>query len=247
MQLGAATCLSPRARECCSPQAPPCRSASSSPASRSRPPNVKTSKAAAEPVAAVLVHHDTDRYDLTVTTAHGSAVIHTTSSHLFWDPVRHSWVKAAALRHGSYLRAPAGAAVTVLGGYNATRTTGWMWDLTVANDHDFYIDTVAGSVLVHNCGPDLDELSASGSDPDPNDAGGNLSRAGRAFAKHANLLPSVSGGPAALNEAGQNAFDEILTNPDAVQQSVTAGNFVGGLRFIAFDGLGAAFDSNNTF
>ena len=26
-----------------------------------------------------------------------------------------------------------------------------MWDLTVASDHDFYVDTVAGTVLVHNC------------------------------------------------------------------------------------------------
>ncbi len=26
-----------------------------------------------------------------------------------------------------------------------------MWDLTVAGDHDFYVDTVASAVLVHNC------------------------------------------------------------------------------------------------
>lgn len=27
-----------------------------------------------------------------------------------------------------------------------------MWDLTIPGDHDFYIDTVAAPVLVHNCG-----------------------------------------------------------------------------------------------
>ncbi len=45
--------------------------------------NVKTGKTSAEPVTAVLVHHDTDLYDLTVSTARGSVVILTTSSHLF--------------------------------------------------------------------------------------------------------------------------------------------------------------------
>jgi hypothetical protein len=26
-----------------------------------------------------------------------------------------------------------------------------MWDLTIPGDHDFYIDTIAAPVLVHNC------------------------------------------------------------------------------------------------
>ncbi|MFY9888586.1 MAG: Hint domain-containing protein [Streptosporangiaceae bacterium] len=209
--------------------------------------NVKTGKTQAEPVAAVLLHHDTNLYDLTVKTAQGIAVIGTTGSHLFWSPSSHRWVKAASFRHGSYLQTLRGTRLGVVGGFTPSSTAGWMWDLTVASDHDFYVDTVVGAVLAHNCGPSLDDLSGSGRDPDPNDAGGNLSRAGRAFAKHANLFPSVSGGPAALNEAGQNALDEILTNPSAVQQSVTAGNFVGGMRFITPDGIGAVFDSNNTF
>jgi hypothetical protein len=29
-----------------------------------------------------------------------------------------------------------------------------MWDLTIANDHDFYIHTVASDILVHNCPED---------------------------------------------------------------------------------------------
>jgi hypothetical protein len=44
-----------------------------------------TGKNQAETVTAVLLHHDTDLYNLTVKTSHGTQVIHTTSSHLFWD------------------------------------------------------------------------------------------------------------------------------------------------------------------
>ena len=42
---------------------------------------------------------------------------------------------------------------TVLGGWIPAQRDGWMWDLTVPgnNDHDFYIDTIATAVLVHNC------------------------------------------------------------------------------------------------
>src|ERR1700684_705450 len=125
-----------------------------------------------------------------------------------------------------------------------------MWDVTVPrnNDHDFYVETAAASVLVHNSScPNLDDLSASGQQPDPADAGGNLTRAGRAFAKHANLFPPVSGGPATLNEAGQNALDEILTNPDTVIRGISKGNFAGGQYFVGPNGIGAAFDAGGVF
>ena len=102
--------------------------------------NAKTGKTQAEPVTAVLLRHDTDLYDLTVKTAHGSAVIHTTSSHLFWAPTTGRWIKAAALKHGTHLRTPGTGSVTVLGGSAPRQAAGWMWDLTVASDHDFYID-----------------------------------------------------------------------------------------------------------
>jgi Pretoxin HINT domain len=115
--------------------------------------NVKTGKTSPEPVTAVLVHHDTNRYDLTVKSAHGTAVIQTTSSHLFWDTTSHRWVKASALKYEDNLRTSGGATATVLGGYVPADTSGWMWDLTVpgGNDHDFYVDTAAAAVLVHNC------------------------------------------------------------------------------------------------
>jgi hypothetical protein len=66
--------------------------------------NTKTGETRAEPVAAVLVHHDTDRYDLAVRTRHGTAVIDTTRNHLFWDVTKDRWVKAGALKYGEHLR-----------------------------------------------------------------------------------------------------------------------------------------------
>jgi RHS repeat-associated protein len=112
--------------------------------------NTRTGKTSAEIVSAVLVHHDTDRYDLTIKTGHGTAVIHTTSTHLFWDATRHRWVKAATLAHHDDLRGANGVTVTVMGGYVPAHAAGWMWDLTIARDHDFYVVTMAAAILVHN-------------------------------------------------------------------------------------------------
>jgi hypothetical protein len=113
--------------------------------------NVKTGTTQAEAIAAVLVHHDTDLYDLTIKTGSRTAVIDTTSNHSFWDASNHRWVKAAALRYGTRLRAPTGATAVALGGWAPRDSAGWMWDLTIPGDHDFYIDTAAAPVLVHNC------------------------------------------------------------------------------------------------
>jgi hypothetical protein len=116
--------------------------------------NTKTGKTTAETVAAVLVHYDTNRYDLRVRTARGPAVIGTTRSHLFWDQDTNRWVKAAALKHGTHLRVPGRGTVTVADGHAPRNATGWMWDLTVPGDHDFYVQATTTAILVHNddCG-----------------------------------------------------------------------------------------------
>ncbi|HCU93519.1 MAG TPA: hypothetical protein DHU96_12635, partial [Actinobacteria bacterium] len=120
--------------------------------------NIRTGKTRAEPVAAVLVHHDTDRYDLKIRDHGKTSVIGTTSSHLFWvsgtGGHRGGWVKAGALRYGTHLRTPSGSdGATALGGWIPEQRDGWMWDITVpgGGDHDFYIDVIHTAVLVHNC------------------------------------------------------------------------------------------------
>ena len=113
-----------------------------------------TGKTRAETVTAVLVHHDTDRYDLKIRAGRRTRVIDTTSNHLFWDASTGRWVKAGALKYGTHLRTPGGGTATVLGGYTPKTTTGWMWDLTITPSHDFYVQTAATAILVHNdCGP----------------------------------------------------------------------------------------------
>jgi hypothetical protein len=79
--------------------------------------NTHTGKTSAESVTAVLLRHDTDRYDLTIKTGSGTAVIHTTRSHLFWDRDTQRWVKAGALKYGTHLRTP--------GSVSAQTTCAW--------------------------------------------------------------------------------------------------------------------------
>lgn len=116
--------------------------------------DTKTGKTSAQTVTAVLVNHDTDLYDLKVKTAEGTAIIHTTRSHLFYDLSQHRWVTTSHLRRGDRLGAPSGRTrVTAVGGYTPANHDGWMWDLSVpgGNDHNFYIDTIAAPILVHSC------------------------------------------------------------------------------------------------
>jgi len=115
--------------------------------------NTKTGKTQAEMVAAVLVHHDTDRYNLAVTEHGKTSVIHTTANHLFWVPYLDKWVHTNKLLKNERLKAPNGATVTVAGGTVPKQRDGWMWDLTVPgnNDHDFYVAVATTAVLVHNC------------------------------------------------------------------------------------------------
>jgi RHS repeat-associated protein len=112
--------------------------------------NTKTGKTQAEPVTAVLVHHDTNLYNLTIRTSRGTAVIDTTRNHLFWDRSVHRWVKAAALKHGTFLSTASSGPAVVSMGHNALTRSGWMWDLTVTPDHDFYVAAASATVLVHN-------------------------------------------------------------------------------------------------
>jgi RHS repeat-associated protein len=132
--------------------------------------NTKTGKTEAEPVTAVMLHYDTDLYDLKVRAQGKTTVIDTTSNHLFWVPGSGGqagrWVKAGALKYGTHLRTSVGGSALVLGGAAARQQDGWMWDITVPgdNDHDFYVRTASTGVLVHNCGGLLASLKDTAGD-----------------------------------------------------------------------------------
>jgi RHS repeat-associated protein len=114
--------------------------------------NTKTGKTQPEAIYAVLVHHDTDLYNLRVRTGNRTAVIYTTANHLFWDPYQHQWMTSNKLSKGEHLKTPDGATVTVVGGTTPKQHDGWMWDLAVPgnNDHDFYVAAGTSGILVHN-------------------------------------------------------------------------------------------------
>lgn len=129
-----------------------------------------TGRSGPQTVQAVLVNHDTDLLDLTITnTAGESALVHTTERHPFYSPSRAQnpvrglsalttpsqanepgWTDAADLRSGDGLYTPNGDAAQVK---TVTPVEGdaHMWDLTIQDTHTFYVTTTAAPVLVHNC------------------------------------------------------------------------------------------------
>ena len=115
--------------------------------------------------------HDTDLYDLKVRANGRTAVIDTTSNHLFWVPGADGssgrWTRPEPSSMAPTC-APHPAAAIAAGGYTPHTAIGWMWDLTVPgnNDHDLYVipgqpvgnddtyhvvGTSTAAVLVHNC------------------------------------------------------------------------------------------------
>ena len=107
------------------------------------------------------------------------------------------------------------------------------------------VDAIQGAFGGVEGAASMGQLAESGMELDPADAGGQLTRAGRAYAKAGELFGPTSGGPAAINEAGQNALLEILNNPSIVE-AMEGGRFDGGLRVVAPDGIGAVFSPDGT-
>ena len=131
-----------------------------------------TGKLTVQTVTATWVNHDTDLMDLAVSVGGTTSVIHATQHHLFWDVTRQKWVEADQLIDGDELRTDSGVNATVA---STTIVLGAadMWDLTVANDHDFYIATTVANFLVHNCPTDQSRGSTGRTTP----GGTNESRA----------------------------------------------------------------------
>ena len=106
-------------------------------------------------VTAVHVNVDTDLTDVSIQTAAGIAVLHTTANHLFWDDTERRWVPASELKPGHSLRTDAGqsATVTKVSEFSASKQ---MRDLTISDFHTYYVLAGQTPVLVHNCGETMD-------------------------------------------------------------------------------------------
>lgn len=134
----------------------------------------ETGHRSSELVEAVLVDHDTDLLDLTITNpADVASVVHTTAKHPFYSTGRAQsasseisglaattgapsrpaaeWVDAKDLRSGDRLTTPFHDSVAHVAGSTPVFGAADMWDLTVANTHAFFVATLTAAVLVHNC------------------------------------------------------------------------------------------------
>ncbi|MCL4684877.1 hypothetical protein KJ059_09005 [Myxococcota bacterium] len=98
---------------------------------------------------------------------------------------------------------------------------------------------------------DLDRLSAAVGRPDPSDASGELTRAGRQLTKQGgregSIFPNPRGNKQAINRQAQEIVDEILTNPKTVRQQSFRGRFGGTTEFTGPDGRGLVFDKEGSF
>lgn len=81
-----------------------------------------------------------------------SGVLISTDTHPFWVAGDiNAWVEAADLKRGMWLRTSAGTYVQISAIRTWTTDSQRVHNLTVANLHTYYVETVDTSVLVHNC------------------------------------------------------------------------------------------------
>lgn len=177
--------------------------------------DTRTGKTQPETVAAVLVHHDSDLYDLKIKASGRTSVIDTTRNHLFWNPGTGGqggrWVKAGVLRYGDHLRTSGGGYATVTGGWTPEDTYGWMWDLTIPgnSDHDFYIAAGDATVLVHNDNGDKCKTAQDAAN-DALEGGQTRGAASRlTLPDGGDSITDVSGSPRSINPDMQSALDSV--------------------------------------
>jgi hypothetical protein len=94
---------------------------------------------------------DTELADVTVAAAGGGrGTLRTTRHHPFWNATTRQWTGAGDLRSGTSLLSAGRRGVTVkdVKRYGGAR---WMYNLTVADLHTYYVVAGRTPVLVHNC------------------------------------------------------------------------------------------------
>ncbi|MET9346695.1 ricin-type beta-trefoil lectin domain protein [Streptomyces termitum] len=87
-----------------------------------------------------------------------TAELTATDGHPFWVPALGEWIDATDLTAGQWLRTSAGTyiQITSIERWTAQNTT--VHNLTVGDLHTYYVVAGATPVLVHNCGPSVDDV-----------------------------------------------------------------------------------------
>ncbi|MDQ1006442.1 RHS repeat-associated protein [Streptomyces sp. V4I23] len=84
--------------------------------------------------------------------------ITSTASHLFWLPDYGTWDEAADLESGMWLQTASGTWVQITA-VDTSHRTERVHNLTVEGVHTYYVVAGGTSVLVHNCGPDAEDVA----------------------------------------------------------------------------------------
>ncbi|GAA3788283.1 hypothetical protein GCM10022403_023450 [Streptomyces coacervatus] len=133
--------------------------------------NPKTGKhQGARTVQHVWINHDHDLLDLTIRTEDGgTATLHTTANHPFWNDTTHTWVAAGKLHHGDALNTATNDHAYVVT-TQPTIGAANRWNLTVQQLHTYYVVAGGVPILVHNTNcPDFDTSGLGSDNPTPSD------------------------------------------------------------------------------
>lgn len=143
--------------------------------------DIATGKVRTQAVTRVMTNHDADLLDITVSNGRSTSVVHTTANHPIWSTTRHAWVRADQLTTTDQLRSVKAGPVVRVASLQATPGAQTRWDLTVAHDHNYFITTTAGTILVHN-----NSCSIAG-----NGAGGDASAVTKTFQTYTKVHPDT--------------------------------------------------------
>ena len=121
---------------------------------RVRATDPETGRTVAEPVMALI--DGNGQKHLVQITVRGNGgkrakarTVTATDGHPFWEPKRRKWVTAGDLKPGMWLRTSAGTWTQVAAVRTYTRV-GHVYNLTVDNEHTYYVFAGDAPVLVHN-------------------------------------------------------------------------------------------------
>ncbi|MGW5846550.1 polymorphic toxin-type HINT domain-containing protein [Streptomyces sp. NPDC055254] len=122
----------------------------------------ETGETATKAVSATIIGEGSkDLVEVTVDTdgdaGSATAEVSATDGHPFWVPELGEWVDAAHLEPGNWLQTGAGTLVQVSMVKRWTQQA-TVHNLTVSDIHTYYVLAGATPVLVHNCGPSVDDV-----------------------------------------------------------------------------------------
>ncbi|WP_189971955.1 scabin-related ADP-ribosyltransferase [Streptomyces violascens] len=146
----------------------------------------QTGKTSKRQVSALIITEG-DKYlnELAITTKDGPKKVTATREHPFWVPSEHRWVRAGDLTSGMTLLTDDGSTVVIQANRAFVRHTR-TYNLTIVDDHTFYVLAGKTPVLVHNdCGDPAPVYR--GDDRPPSD----IQEAGGFWPKHPNGKASL--------------------------------------------------------